>query len=284
MRFQCACATLLGGVASFAAAAPSSSRSEKRSPLIIQQIVPETNIIVVENQNLGEIDALTSLAEEQFAQLVKDQVELATQLQTIKDNVRLNHFRARFSAVNTVIVSVTTLVDGRVDAASNATAGTTRYMVNQLLADNSATSSVTVMVSDAATMTLGVGATAVAAFGGSVTASAVGTATAAPVIQAASNSTPFGEIGQNVILAAGVAAPSVDLVFEDPAAIILADQTNLFVESTDTFLQDCSFYQANADAFLDLASQSFTSFETISAAGGTVTIVKQGSTEVVEVV
>lgn len=81
---------------------PASNRGLKwrsrRSPLTIEQIVQETNIIVVQD-NKAELDALQRVAEQEFAALVQAQVALITQLEDVKNNIRLNHFKARFSQV-----------------------------------------------------------------------------------------------------------------------------------------------------------------------------------------
>ncbi|KAI1144011.1 hypothetical protein F5Y05DRAFT_407412 [Hypoxylon sp. FL0543] len=283
MHFRQACAALLGLSSLVASAptdgslAPASQRGLKwksrRSPLTIEQIVQETNIIVVED-NKAQLDALQQLAEQQFAQLVQAQVALITQLEDVKNNIRLNHFKARFSQVNTVIVTVSTIVDARADKGNQK-----RYMVNQLLADNGKPDNqVMVMVSDAQTMTIGASQTVDLA--GVAAASAVSQPTAAPAIVAADPNAPFGQQNQSLILPIGAQAPSIDLVFVDPAAIILPNQNNLFVESTDSFLQDCGFYQSNGNAFANLASQSFTSFEQVTVVNGDVSIVKQQKQEV----
>ncbi|OTA81603.1 hypothetical protein M434DRAFT_380053 [Hypoxylon sp. CO27-5] len=278
MHFRQACAALLGFSSLVASAptdgslAPASQRGLKwksrRAPLTIEQIVQETNIIIVED-NKAELDALQKLAEQQFAQLVQAQVALITQLEDVKNNIRVNHFKSRFSQVNVVIVAVSTIVDARADKGNQK-----RYMVNQLLADNGKPESqVMVMVSDAQTMTIGASQTIDLA--GVASATAVSQPSAAPAIVAADPKAPFGKPNQSLILPIGAQAPSIDLVFVDPAAIILPNQNNLFVESTDTFLQDCGFYQSNGNAFANLASQSFTSFEQITVVNGDVSIVKQ---------
>ncbi|KAI1105954.1 hypothetical protein F4804DRAFT_91289 [Jackrogersella minutella] len=283
MHFTQACMTLVG-LLSLVASAPTdealamTSRRglkwrSRRAPLTIEQIVQETNIIVVEN-NQAQLDALQQVAEQEFAQLVQAQIALITQLEDVKNNIRINHFKARFSQVNTVIVTVSTLVDARA-----AQGGQNRYMVNQLLADNGKPESqIMVMVSDAQAMTIGASQTV--DLGGVAAASAVTQPTGTPAIQASDPNAPFGNVNQSMILPIGAQAPSIDLVFVDPAAIILPNQNNLFVESTDTFLQDCGFYQSNNNAFANLASQSFTSFEQITVAGGDVTIVKQQQQQV----
>ncbi|KAI0840523.1 hypothetical protein F5Y06DRAFT_262967 [Hypoxylon sp. FL0890] len=278
MHFSQACTALLGFSSLVASAPtegslmPASQRGLKwrsrRAPLTIEQIVQETNIIVVED-NKAQLDALQKLAEQQFAQLVEAQVALITQLEDVKNNIRVNHFKSRFAQVNTVIVTVSTIVDARADKGNQK-----RYMVNQLLADNGKPESqVMVMVSDAQTMTIGASQTVDLA--GVAAATAVSQPTAAPAIVAADPKAPFGKQNQSLILPVGAQAPSIDLVFVDPAAIILPNQNNLFVESTDTFLQDCGFYQSNGNAFANLASQSFTSFEQITVVNGDVSIVKQ---------
>ncbi|OTB06847.1 hypothetical protein M426DRAFT_20595 [Hypoxylon sp. CI-4A] len=283
MYFRHACAALMG-FSSLVASAPTdgaltpSDRGLKwrsrRAPLIIEQIVQETNIIIVED-NKEELDALAKLAEQEFAQLVQAQIALITQLEDVKNNIRLNHFKARFSQVNVVIVTVATLVDARAEKADQK-----RYMVNQLLADNGKPDNqIMVMVSDAATMTIGASQTIDLA--GVQAASAVSKPSAAPAVVAEDPAAPYGKQNQNqsLILPIGAKAPAIDLVFADPAAIILPDQ-KLFVESTDTFLQDCGFYQSNGNAFANLVSQSFTSFEQITVDGGEVSIIKQKTEEV----
>ncbi|KAI1640184.1 hypothetical protein F4809DRAFT_665558 [Biscogniauxia mediterranea] len=298
MRFQHTCAAAFMGLISLASSAPSpkdgalsppagrglrwKSRAQKRAPLIVQQVVEETNIILIQD-NQAELDALKQVAEQQFAQLVQAELALVTQLQTIKNNIRVNHFKARFLQANTVIVTVTTLVDARPGSD-----GQKRYMVNHLLADNGKPDqAVTVMVSDAATMTVGASAAA-SNLAGVAQASAVPTPTAAAapaVFQGADPAAPFGQVNQSLIMAAGSAAPAVDVVFADPAAIVLPGRADLFVEGTATFLQDCGFYQANANAFLDLGAGVFTSFQEISVVGGgaSVSIIQQqkGSAAVV---
>ncbi|KAI6092379.1 hypothetical protein F4821DRAFT_134029 [Hypoxylon rubiginosum] len=282
MYFQYACAALLGLSSLVASAptneiAPASERGLKwrsrRSPLTIEQIVQETNIIIVED-NKAQLDALQALAEQEFAALVQAQIALITQLEDVKNNIRINHFKSRFSQVNTVIVTVATVVDARAaDKQAN------RYMVNQLLADNGKPENqVMVMVSDAQTMTIGASQTIDLA--GVQAASALSQPTGSPSLVQADPAAPFGNLNQSLILPAGAQAPAIDLVFADPAAIILPNQNNLFVESTDTFLQDCGFYQSNGNAFANLVSQSFSSFEQITVANGEVSIVKQQTQEV----
>ncbi|KAH9884605.1 hypothetical protein F4778DRAFT_787707 [Xylariomycetidae sp. FL2044] len=235
MRFQTSCAALLGAAASLVAAAPTDSsvpdlsqrglkwksRAQKRAPLAVQLEVQETNIIVVEN-NQAQLDAVTQLAEQQFAQLVQAQIALATQLQTVKDNIRLNSFASRFVQVNTVIVTVSTMIDARAEQGNQQ-----RYMVNQLLIDNGKPDQVqTIMVSDSETMTIGASQTVQP---DGVIAASAGIPTATPMVMAEDAAAPFGQVNQNVILPIGAAAPSIDLVFADPAAIILPGQTDLFV-------------------------------------------------------
>ncbi|KAI0887484.1 uncharacterized protein GGS22DRAFT_186316 [Annulohypoxylon maeteangense] len=283
MRFTQACMALMS-LSSLAASAPTdalmpaSNRGLKwrsrRAPLTIEQIVQETNIIVIQN-NQAQLDALQRVAEQEFAALVQAQVALITQLQDVKNNIRLNHFKARFSQVNTVIVTVSTVIDAR--AGKN---NQKRYMVNQQLVDNGKPESqIMVMVSDAQTMTLGASQTVDLAGVAAATAVAQPSAAPAQIVNQDPNA-PFGSINQNLLLPIGAQAPSVDLVFVDPAAIILPNQKNLFIESTDTFLQDCGFYQSNNNAFANLGSQTFTSFEQITVANGAVSIVKQQQNQV----
>ena len=71
---------------------------QKRSPLTVLQNLQETTVVVVQ-ENLDVIDDLTKLAEQQFAALIGSQLALESQLQTIKDNIRTNHFASRFNTV-----------------------------------------------------------------------------------------------------------------------------------------------------------------------------------------
>ncbi|KAI2636392.1 hypothetical protein GGS26DRAFT_493382 [Hypomontagnella submonticulosa] len=278
MHFTQACIALLGFSSLVSSAptdgslAPASDRGLKwrsrRANVIVQQIVQETNIVVIED-NKAQLDALQRLAEQQFAQLIQAEVALITQLEDVKNNIRVNHFKARFSQVNTVIVTVSTIVDARAGKGNQK-----RYMVNQQLIDNGKPESqIMVMVSDAATMTIGASKTVDLA--GVQGASAVTKPTAAPALVAADPKLPYGKAGSAAILPIGAKAPAIDLVFADPAAIILPNQKNLFVESTDTFLQDCGFYQSNGNAFANVGAQLFTSFEQVTVVNGDVSIVKQ---------
>lgn len=83
--------------------------------------------MVVINQNLGALNALALQAEQEFAALVQSQLALITVVETIKNNIRVNHFKSRWNTVNTVIVTVTNVVDARDPNNVN-----NRYMVNQL--------------------------------------------------------------------------------------------------------------------------------------------------------
>ncbi len=75
------------------------SRAQRRSPLIIQENINIEPQITVVEENLGALSQLATIAEQEFAALVQSQVALITQLETIKNNIRVNHFKARFSQV-----------------------------------------------------------------------------------------------------------------------------------------------------------------------------------------
>ena len=75
------------------------SRAQKRAPLIIEQNINIEPQVTVVEENLGAISQLESIAEQEFAALVQSQVALVSQLETIKNNIRINHFKARFSQV-----------------------------------------------------------------------------------------------------------------------------------------------------------------------------------------
>lgn len=66
--------------------------------MTIIQEVQETNIIIV-NENLGQLAAQQQIIEQEFAALVQAEVALVVQLEEIKNNIRINHFKARFSQV-----------------------------------------------------------------------------------------------------------------------------------------------------------------------------------------
>lgn len=119
----------LAGFSSLAAAVPTSMQRDaagQKRDVIIQQTVVEPQVVVV-NQNLGALSALAAQAEQEFAALVQSQLALVNTVETIKNNVRINTFKSRWADVNTVLVTVTKVVDARDPANIN-----TRYMVNQL--------------------------------------------------------------------------------------------------------------------------------------------------------
>lgn len=139
-----------------------------------------------------------------------------------------------------------------------------RYLINQLLADNGfPDKEVLVMVSALEVMTISLPTPTLDVGGilGSLLTAAASTAT--PVFAGFDPNAPFGNINESLVLPFGSAAPSNALIFADPAAIILEGQSNLFVESSDNFVQDCSFYSNNNNAFFNWASQLFTSFTQI---------------------
>ncbi|GKT43681.1 uncharacterized protein ColSpa_03862 [Colletotrichum spaethianum] len=248
---------------------------------IIQNII-RPNIIVVQ-ENLDAINQLQRQNEQELAALVQSQLALATQLQTVKDNIRINHFKAQFPQANTVIVTVTGLVDNRNQGQQNQ-----RYLVNQLLADNGVPGNQTlVMVTDPTPMqisTLQAASSQANAFGAAnvalENAPAVGGSNnsnaqapnAAPAddstlsLAAFNQAAPFGQIGQSVILPAGTQAPQLTSV-PDPAAIILPGQQGLFVQNAGTFLSDCATTAAGGNqALAGVAAQIFSSFQQIAAA------------------
>ncbi|KZL67027.1 cas1p-like protein [Colletotrichum incanum] len=252
---------------------------------IIQNII-KPNIIVVQ-ENLDKVDQLQRQNERQLAALVQSQLALATQLQTVKDNIRINHFKAQFPQANTIIVTVTGLVDNR-----NQGQQSQRYLVNQLLADNGVPEKQTlVMVTDPTPMQIstqqaassqenafGVASVelenAPAAGSNNFSAQAVGgDPNAAPAdddstlnLAAFNQAAPFGQIGQSVILPAGTQAPQLTSV-PDPASIILPGQQGLFVQNAGTFLSDCATSAAGGNqALAGVAAQIFSSFQQIAAA------------------
>jgi hypothetical protein len=155
---------------------------------------------------------------------------------------------------------VTSVVDIRDTEKAN-----NRYLINQILADNGfPDKEVVVMVSEIETMYIGSPTEGLEGIFADATAASAPTAT--PIIAGFDPNVPFGKLNQSLILPFGALAPTLDLVFIDPAAIILPGQHNLFVESTDTFLADCGFYANNANSFFNLAAGLFTSFNQIAVA------------------
>ncbi|OHE92783.1 hypothetical protein CORC01_11933 [Colletotrichum orchidophilum] len=252
---------------------------------IIQNII-KPNIIVVQ-ENLDKISQLQKQSERELAALVQSQLALAKQLQTVKDTIRINHFKAQFPQANTIIVTVTGLVDNRNQGQQNK-----RYLVNQLLADNGQAGKQTlVMVTDPTNLeitTQQAASVQANAFGAArvqlesppltaagsntsdVSAQAVGSTSDSSLSLAAfSQAAPFGQVGQSIILPAGTQAPQL-LSVPDPAAIILPQQQGLFVQNAGTFLSDCAKSAASAangnPALAGAAAQIYSSFEQIAAA------------------
>ncbi|KAL0930818.1 uncharacterized protein CTRU02_213553 [Colletotrichum truncatum] len=261
----------------------------RNGDVTIIQNINRPNIIIVQ-ENLDKLDQLQRENERELAALVQSQLALATQLQTVKDTIRINHFKAQFPQANTIIVTVTGLVDNRNQGQQNK-----RYLVNQLLADNGQPGKqALVMVTDPIPMQISTKQAATSqsnAFGAARVA-------LAPPFGSRSNNTddnfkasavsgpdavdstlrlasfdqtaPFGQIGQSIILPAGTQAPQLSLSVPDPAAIILPNQQGLFVENSATFLSDCASSAANAasgnPALAGAASAIFSSFQQIAAA------------------
>ncbi|CAK7197927.1 hypothetical protein SEUCBS139899_000577 [Sporothrix eucalyptigena] len=264
--------------------------------VIIEQTVIQPQVTVVE-ENLDLVNQLALTAEQEFSALVQSQLALVQEVETIKNNIRVNHFLARFSQVNTVIVCVTELVDLR----GGNNGRNSRYMINQLLADNGQPqSSVVVMLTAANPVTINaaqptldlsglLGANASALPSGvvaSVVAAASASAAAAVSSGIATTNTslssnggslqvaafdpnnPFGQINQTVILPYGSKAPSLPngaQVVADPASIILPNQNNLLVEDITQFNQDCSLYTSNGLSLFNLQSSVLQEAEAIAA-------------------
>lgn len=233
-------------------------RGVEKRLTIVENVNTPPPIVIVQNNNLDQIANLqTQLVEQQLASLVQTQAALTSQLQTVKDNIRVNHFKAQFPQVNCVILTVQNVVDNR--AGQN---GSTRYLVNQLLADNGKPESqMMVMVKDLETMTIA----ADQALPTNTLATAVSTPTQTPQVSNFDTNFPFGQIGQSIILPAGVAAPQVDVILADPAAIIFPNQ-NVFVQDAQSFVTSCAQFQQNANSFLLSNIQLFNSFEALAAA------------------
>lgn len=221
------------------------TRAQQKRDIIIQQTVIEPQVTVI-NNNLDTIAALALTAEQEFAALVQSQLALVSTVETIKNNIRINHFKNRWTNVNTVIVAVTNVIDQRDPNNVN-----TRYMVNQLLADNGAPDKeIIVMLNAAEPLTIGPAPTpatlnvpGVAGVGNASQPSG-----AAPQVAPLDPNAPFGQVNGSVLLPFGSQppqAPSNAQVFADPAAIILPNQ-GLFVGDTNLIQQDCQLLAAGS--------------------------------------
>ncbi|KAL1859607.1 hypothetical protein VTK73DRAFT_7522 [Phialemonium thermophilum] len=242
------------------------SKMQKRNPLIIQETIIEQPITIVQNQNLGVISQLAKIAEAEFASLVQSQFALVSQFEEIKNNIRINHFRARYSQVNTVIVTVTNVIDARDPSKVNK-----RYLVNQLLADNGfPDKQLVVMVTQAEEMTIAATPTLDLGrvLGTAASASAVSSATSAPIVSSFDPFAPFGQLNGSLILPYNTSAPKNALVLDDPANIVFPNaRGGLFVESVDGFRSDCSTFGSRTSVFINLANvQLFSSFQEAAAA------------------
>ncbi|KAK3379527.1 hypothetical protein B0T24DRAFT_160543 [Lasiosphaeria ovina] len=264
--------TALAALTSLATAAPASAeqgpsparrrlrqpaRAQARAPLILTQ----TNITVVvqnQNQNQAAINQLARIAELELAALVQSQMALATQLETIKNNIRLNSIKSQFNQVNSVIVTVTNVVDARDPAQVNR-----RYILNRLRVDNGfAGKEIVIMVTQKQEMTISATATAAAAASTAAPAAVVARdnnnnnlaallasagvgAVGVPNLVASfnPNTALFALLNQSLLLPYGTPAPALNsnaaLAVDDPANIIFAGQSGLFVENAATFQSDC---------------------------------------------
>ncbi|KAK7733259.1 hypothetical protein SLS63_004788 [Diaporthe eres] len=222
------------------------TRTQQKRDIIIQQTVVEPQITVI-NNNLDTIAALALTAEQEFAALVQSQLALISTVETIKNNIRVNHFKNRWTNVNTVIIAVTNVIDQRDPNNVN-----TRYMVNQLKADNGAAGQeILVMVNAAEPLTIGPAPTPATlnvpgvAGVGNTSQPAAGDA---PQVAQFDPNAPFGQVNGSVLLPFGSQppkAPSDAQVFADPAAIILPNQ-GLFVGDTNLIQQDCQLIAAGS--------------------------------------
>lgn len=68
------------------------TRAQQKRDIIIQQTVVEPQVVVI-NNNLDTIAALALTAEQEFAALVQSQLALISTVETIKNNIRVNHFK-----------------------------------------------------------------------------------------------------------------------------------------------------------------------------------------------
>ncbi|KAK3313494.1 hypothetical protein B0H66DRAFT_536757 [Apodospora peruviana] len=233
-------------------------RTRRQVPVVAQNNViniQNTQITVVE-QNLGVISQLVQIAEQELVARVQAQVALVTQLETIKNNIRLNHFKARFSQVNTVIVTITNIVDAR-----DLTNVNRRYLMNQLRIDNGRPDQeLVVYVTEKEEMTISSEATATSASASATASASIG----GNVINFDANA-PFALLNSSLILPYNTSAPAGALVVDDPANIIFADQSNLLVSDVNTFQNDC-LQLAAANSFITAQLQAAAVFASLQQA------------------
>ncbi|KAK4455940.1 hypothetical protein QBC34DRAFT_4725 [Podospora aff. communis PSN243] len=99
---------------------------------------------------LSQLGQLAQFAEADLLARVQSQLLLSAELQAVKDNIRINSLRARFPQVNTVLVTVTNVVDARNPAGIN-----NRYLLNELFIDNGfADQQQVIMVTESQTYTV----------------------------------------------------------------------------------------------------------------------------------
>lgn len=148
-----------------------------------------------------------------------------------------------------------------------------RYLVNQLLADNGFRDRhIIVMVTDIETLTIHPTSTRASTSTGTGTSSASQTQTQTrpanlpePELGRLNPLAPFGSLNQSVVLPRGALAPTLDLVFPDPAAIILPNSV-AFVESPLSFLHSCRSFVANGHSFENRAARFYNNFGQIARA------------------
>ncbi|KAK0732870.1 hypothetical protein B0T21DRAFT_349838 [Apiosordaria backusii] len=110
-------------------------------------ILPGAGLNVLAGSAISQLARITEL---ELAALVESQFAFAIQLETIKTNIRINHFKAQFPQVNCVILCVTNVLDQRdPDNINN------RYLLNQLRINNGfPDKELLIMVTDSQEMTI----------------------------------------------------------------------------------------------------------------------------------
>ena len=129
---------------------------------------------------VSQLGQLAQLAEADLLAQVQSQLLLSAELQSIKDNIRINSLRARYPTINMLLVTVTNVVDARNPASIN-----NRYLLNQLLVDNGfADKQQVIMVTESQTYTV-TATTATAADSATVTDSTTATDSATATLDLA---------------------------------------------------------------------------------------------------
>ncbi|VBB86668.1 Putative protein of unknown function [Podospora comata] len=191
------------------------------------------------------ISQLARIAELELAALIGSQFALAIQLETIKTNIRINHFRAQFPHVvcslryyssvlltsspqNCVIICVTNVLDQRDPNNIN-----NRYLLNQLRIDNGfPDKELLIMVTDSQQMTIVPTPTPVTDFSQNPVNSVIPDLNLSPIINNNNNNLTQADILSSSLTDTTASLESESTLF--PTATTLPDNTNNAAQPTSS--------------------------------------------------